>query len=71
MLFHHGAPVAGLQECLAGQLREVSSVMQIRRPSRTLPSGRYRLHTEAFETPDGALITGEVQVLRPVWICSW
>ena len=71
MLFHHGVPEAGLLECLVDQLREVPYIMQICRPSRTLPLGRYRLHTEASKTPDGALITGEVQVLRPVWICSW
>jgi len=40
MLFHRGLPVAGLLECLVDQLREVSSIMQICRPSRTLPSDR-------------------------------
>ena len=71
MLFQRGVPVGGLLECLVDQLREVPSIMQICQRSQTLPSGRYRRHTEASETPGGSLTTGEVQVLRPVWICSW
>ena len=73
MLFHRGVPLAGLLECLVDQLRDVPSICRsIDGVKRCLQVDR--LHTEASETPGGSLTTGEVQlvqVLRPVWICSW
>jgi len=70
MLFHHGVPAAGQLECLVDQLHKVPSTMQICQPSRKLPSGRYKLHSEASETSDGSLIIDKAPVLHPVWICS-